>query len=480
MNELRSVIQKNKIFIGILALWFACAFLAPSALYVVLPATALYMFYSNMYIEILVGFLYFGVMSDMQGGAVVSNFKQIYLVFMAATLLNMKRFAPFPTVHLNLVPFFLIALITTFLSSQMLTQSLLKIFSSLMSMIAIPAYFLRAYRINKNETLQKMVYLIFIIILLGFVGGSLVAQGDTITGGYKGDELSEAFSGSGRYSGIFRNPNALALFSFLYLCVITVIFEYHPHLFPRTHRYFIFGLTLVSLVATRARGGIFAFVIFYLFAKITKKSPILAIVTIILSITLYQLLGDFVIDVIDKLNLAEFLRTNQEDTKKGSGRLIAFQHVWEFIKERPFLGYGIDGTDKYIFGPKYQNDLLTAGHVGNAHNSFLTFWADTGILGVLFWILGMFTNMFRGARFTPYAIPFMGAVIFTGMVESWLTGTLGPYIIMFYVNLSILTEVSFTEVEEIDFQDQDGFEPSENNEPDAQPAQIETIKPRFA
>jgi O-antigen ligase len=104
------------------------------------------------------------------------------------------------------------------------------------------------------------------------------------------------------------------------------------------------------------------------------------------------------------------------------------------------LGKGFFYTE-YLF-KKYFEILSTQGHQGNAHNSYLTFWLDTGLIGLIMYVVAFFSSFISAARKSYYAIPLLYAIVFSANFESWLTSSLNPFTIQVWIMLTILLFMS--------------------------------------
>jgi O-antigen ligase len=80
------------------------------------------------------------------------------------------------------------------------------------------------------------------------------------------------------------------------------------------------------------------------------------------------------------------------------------------------------------------------GHQGNAHNSYITFWLDTGIFGVLAYVVGIISAAVKGLRRSVFGMPVLYAVLFSSFFESWLTASLNPFTIQLLLIITILTK----------------------------------------
>jgi exopolysaccharide production protein ExoQ len=66
----------------------------------------------------------------------------------------------------------------------------------------------------------------------------------------------------------------------------------------------------------------------------------------------------------------------------GDGRLRLWGHLWEKIKERPWLGYGVGGFWRGMHGPSADIWKLETWLPPGAHNGFIDLWLDLGVMGV--------------------------------------------------------------------------------------------------
>lgn len=91
-------------------------------------------------------------------------------------------------------------------------------------------------------------------------------------------------------------------------------------------------------------------------------------------------------------------------------RLPIFNAAWECFKEKPFLGYGF--TNYEMCFSKHQQDMTKKYEIveetaPNAHNIFLQFLSETGILGflpIILFIIFTLINGFKKFRFGFYVL----------------------------------------------------------------------------
>jgi O-antigen ligase len=93
--------------------------------------------------------------------------------------------------------------------------------------------------------------------------------------------------------------------------------------------------------------------------------------------------------------------------------------------------------------------LLKLNHQGGVHNSFLTFWFDQGLVGLLIYLRSYVLVFIKSAKKTKYAFPAMFAISFTAFFESWLVGSLSAFAFMGVFIFTILTSDEIKPSEDI-------------------------------
>jgi O-antigen ligase len=101
-----------------------------------------------------------------------------------------------------------------------------------------------------------------------------------------------------------------------------------------------------------------------------------------------------------------------------------------------FLGGGF-GYTEYIY--KLNSTMLSMlGHQGNAHNSYLTLWLDTGLIGIILLFIGFVQTIVKANRVSHFTLPIFYAVFISANFESWLAASLNPFTSLFLVIVSLL------------------------------------------
>jgi O-antigen ligase len=253
----------------------------------------------------------------------------------------------------------------------------------------------------------------------------------------------------GRFSGLLGNPNGLGLFCTLLIIVISVARDLYKGLLVQREYYIIMALIVASVLFCGSRNAVFAIGIFFVFVRLYKVSPVFGYLAFIVLVIVYQLILTNLADIIIALNLQEFFRL--ETLENASGRLVAWEFGWDNIKENIWIGKGIGYTDN-LYKLNYAF-LSIQGHQGNAHNSYITFWLDTGIFGLIFYLVAIVRSFYAGYNRSPSAIPALFAILFSAFFESWLTASLNPFTIQCVLVITLLSG-KLTVVEESDIEEE--------------------------
>lgn len=96
--------------------------------------------------------------------------------------------------------------------------------------------------------------------------------------------------------------------------------------------------------------------------------------------------------------------------------------------------------DEFIYYAN-RHALSALGHQGGVHNTFLALWLNTGIIGLVLWLIGFFRNIFKAIPVTYVALPFLYTVLFSAFFEAWLMGSLNPY----HITMLLILTVTITD-----------------------------------
>jgi O-antigen ligase len=149
--------------------------------------------------------------------------------------------------------------------------------------------------------------------------------------------------------------------------------------------------------------------------------------------------------------------SNQERINRWASAIYMFQ-------EKPILGFG-PGTYQFKYGPyqslKYKTRISTShGNKGTAHSEYFTALSETGIFGLLIFLVILFYSLNLGIKIyykvkgnSKYKIAIYGAMC--GLITFYVHGLFNNFLdtekmsILFYGSLAILVAIDFKITEEI-------------------------------
>jgi O-antigen ligase len=240
---------------------------------------------------------------------------------------------------------------------------------------------------------------------------------------------------AGRYRGLMGNPNGMGIL----LTLTGPLYLLHKKIFPnhqiaRIPELIFLSSFVLSLILTGSRTSLFALLLFLFFVRIRYFSNAFSLILFIVIVVGYDYILSSLPLLADMFGLKEYLRI--ETLQEGSGRLIAWNFAWEKIQDVFFVGGGFGFTE--LTFKRYLLELSMLGHQGNAHNSYLTLWMDTGLIGLILFLFGMIRTLTKAASHSPLALPMAYCVLFSANFESWMSASLNPFTSLFLICLSLI------------------------------------------
>ena len=223
--------------------------------------------------------------------------------------------------------------------------------------------------------------------------------------------------------------------------------QLHRGLFSRTSVIFIYAVLAYYLITCGARTSLMSSLMFLVFIQFFRISLLLGIISFIAFIGLAELLSSNLPFVINALGLHEYMRV--DTLADGTGRYIAWQYVWQQINEKGFLLFGGGFENDYVILVRAYPILSPLGHEGGAHNSYLTFWLNVGIVGLILYFRSFALIFIKAGKNTSLAMAVMFSVLFSVLYESWLTAILLLVILTVMSEEEIIGSLS-TDVEELE------------------------------
>ncbi|MFN5385975.1 MAG: O-antigen ligase family protein [Bacteroidota bacterium] len=429
---MREFVENNKQVLLLYCLWYFLGFIAPVAsVTLVIVSTLLFKLRNNF------KFMFFGLitlifMSDRYEMAFASEVKDIYcLVLFVFLFFSTESFKPYNRYYISFLPFFLYSFFISFRHPIPFT-SLQKIFSYIILFIIVSNYLTSAYRTEGNQFIRDMFHFMFFPMMLSlfltlFISGEVLFMDN-------------------RFKGIMGNTNGMGLYISQLLGSFMIINNAIPGLFSKSEKIFNYSIAVIILILSGSRNALMSVMIILTTNILFGKSKLLGIAFFLLFASSANYIGEAFIKLIDLLGLSDFYRI--KDIEDGSGRLVAWAFAWEQIQLDWVFGKGFGYTPK-VFGDNFRL-LSLKGHLGNAHNSYLTFWLDTGIIGLVLMLGGFLRSFIIISKASSLIIPFMLSVMFSMFFESWFTSALNPYtiqVIMIATLVGLAYENKLTEKE---------------------------------
>ncbi len=420
------VIRQNIQFYIILSIWLITGMYAGVAVYAVLPLTIILLARKQMYLEIIVGYLFILLLADSSIPRLffAKNVKDIYISLLSLVFfLNYKYIYKENILFKIFLPFLLFSFFTMCFAwnDSYFFTSIQKTLSYTLSFLVIPVIIEHEIKRDKKLFFIHITSLIFIFLISGYL--------------MKYISPSIALIEGGRLRGVFGGPNGLGIFSVLFFILFFIINDFYPDLFSKNEKRIIYLLIILSAVGSGSRNALIAIAVFYVFQQFFGSSPFLGFIVFIILLFVSELISSNAVAIVKAVGLESYFRI--QTLEEGSGRLIAWAFAWKQIQYNFFIGRGFAYNEFYM--RHHYGFLLKLNHQGGIHNSFLTFWFDQGLVGLIIYLRSYLLMFIKAAKKTKFAFPAMFAISFTAFFESWLVGSLSAFAFMGIFIFTVLT-----------------------------------------
>ena len=211
-------------------------------------------------------------------------------------------------------------------------------------------------------------------------------QGVEVNESYVDIELNAGMPG--RVFSVFDNPNAFGEVLVILLPVVLALVFCSRHFVSRAAALGIFCIGAVALIMTYSRAGWIGFafsLVVFVFLWDIRFVPICAV----LAVCCIPLLPDTVMNRIGTI-------TNLSDSSTSS-RFPLYAATIELIQKSPVRGAGLGtaAVQKYILDHNLYHAEAPYVH---AHDIYLQVWAETGLVGILTFVAGMWSCVCGGIR----------------------------------------------------------------------------------
>lgn len=343
------------------------------------------------------------------------------LALVGFMFLNLEDFKPFPKIFINFLPFLVVAIVGLNYSIN-LNVGIQKTISYAIMYFAVPAYVVYLDRYYGERFWKALLTFLIGMLTIGVVLRFVAPQIALI-------------EGTSRFKSVLGNPNGLGIFLNLTFILWLVIREFQLATFTRKENSYIFLILAVSVIWSGSRNGMMSMFMFYMMYRLIRINWFLVLIVVAAIIGFQDQFFEFFISIIEFFQLENFFRV--ESLEEGSGRKIAWVFAWDEIQKYFFVGGGF-GHDEHIMRPNYAW-LARLGHQGGVHNSYLSMWFDTGIVGVILYFAGFVRIVFASMRQNYLVLAFGVTILFNIVYESWIVGSLNPFTIIFLINLTIFS-----------------------------------------
>ncbi|MGQ0827754.1 MAG: O-antigen ligase family protein [Bacteroidota bacterium] len=396
------------------------------AIYIVLPLTLFLMQKKEMYEELFLGFLFILILSDSLEDYLyfAKNIKNIYILILAVFIFfDLNSFTPFNKLYKIFIPFFIFSFFTMCFSinDDFIFTSFQKTVSYILIFIIVPNFVTKLFREYEQEFLKRFILFVFTTLIAGLILKYIAPEVANLS--------------LQRYRGVLGSPNGLGIYCVLTFMIFFVLTDFFPQLFNKKQQIIIYIAILCSIYLTGSRNAVLAILIFYFFQRFFGLSPFLGFILLLITLFVVEIISYNLTSIILSLGLGNFFRINT--LEEGSGRYVAWQFAWQHIQHNFFIGKGF-AYNEYFMRQNY--DLLSKlKHQGGIHNSFLTFWMDQGLIGLLIYLRSYVMMFIRASEKTMYAFPIMFGILFSAMFESWLVGSLSAFAFLAMFIYTIIT-----------------------------------------
>jgi hypothetical protein len=416
-------IKNNFSYILVMALWSVVGMLSTEIATVFILGTLILFFHKERYFEALFGFFFLIILSDntedlWQFAKVI---KPYYLLLMGALVIfNHRKLISDYTIIKRFVPYLIVAAMCIYFSVDA-GIAVQKTISYALILLIVPNLVL--YEFNRMGS-QFFANLVAFSIIIHLISISVIITFPEV-----------GISHGGRWQGMFGNPNGLGIFLVVWYILYSAINIEFPDLFSRRERIFYLLFTIMFLWMSGSRTGMLSIGMYELALNGFKYSRYLTVLLLGTFFIFFDFLYDGVIQILFDLGLSETLRL--DTIEEGSGRYIAWWFTWEYIKyDSFFIGKGM-GYDEHLMRSNYQY-LSQLGHEGGVHNTYLIVWINTGLIGLIAFLGGLFSFFIQAAGKCIYAFPALIAVLISAYFEPWLSASLNPYTVIFLIILVLI------------------------------------------
>ena len=244
-------------------------------------------------------------------------------------------------------------------------------------------YFLVFYRCGSKIKGEKVKYAIIYFFLITSIVIGILSLIDFFVVKIK------IFSAAS-FTAIFYHFNFYAYYLTIAIMLSAALFALEKNNAARIFAFFSLCLNSVVLAFNNSFGGFLACLVAFVFlivaASIKKgKFSFSSLAALLVFLAICFAVGlkyeSFFSELVKLGGDVEKIATNAEDADSaGTARWGLWRATWGYIKERPFIGYGIEGTVERLAADTGQEKV---------HNEYLDYAVEYGIPAALLYIAGL-------------------------------------------------------------------------------------------
>lgn len=246
----------------------------------------------------------------------------------------------------------------------------------------------------------------------------------------------------GVYNSIYYNTNHFAYILIMGLMASGILVVIEEKKLLKVIWLFVYGFVLWGLIVNNTFGGYLAVALGTVFMSIVmfvnNKKNLIASMAVLLVFVGVSIFTDIHSDGILRKNIKvtySDAKTMDTNNAGGSGRIGLWKENIEFIKQKPWLGYGPEGT--YMM-------MIRGETIGDRpHNEYIQHALYMGIPAGIAYIaalITLFIAMIKRLKYLPKELIAMGVIVFTYCVSAFFGNTLYntvPYFFMFLGGISV-------------------------------------------
>ncbi|MEM8828346.1 MAG: O-antigen ligase [Cyanobacteria bacterium P01_G01_bin.19] len=229
----------------------------------------------------------------------------------------------------------------------------------------------------------------------------------------------------GAWQGIFPHKNGLG--ETMFAGFMTFYFSMQLSA-DRKYKLFFQALCWLSVIVvyfSESATALMSVIFIFLIAQGLKRLSITSRKSVLM--VLLFLIFSCVILFLFLANFDAFLSVNEKDATL-SGRTELWSTLWQFIQEKPWLGYGYGS---FFSGSSREATVLWQVHSWtpvHSHNGYVQMWLNLGLIGLITFVIGYFGCLFKSLY--KY-------LVFKDLRMLWI------FLLLIYTIFSNMTEVSF-------------------------------------